>query len=64
MMIGNLLMSSPGFPSSHTVHAAFTAHSVPSVVKGFYLISLHFENGKLNGIIRLQAGGQTSHGSC
>ena len=32
---------SPGFPSLHTVHAAFTAHSVPSVAKSSILISLH-----------------------
>ena len=29
-MIGNPLKSSPDFPPLHTVHAAFTAHGVPS----------------------------------
>ena len=32
IVIGNPLMSSPGFPPLHTVHATFTAHGVPSLV--------------------------------
>ena len=35
MSIGNLLMSSSGFPPTHTVHAAFTAHGVPSRIVVF-----------------------------
>ena len=31
IVIGNRLKSSPGFPPLHTVHAAFTAHGVPSI---------------------------------
>ena len=32
IVIGNPLMLSPDFPPLHTVHAAFTAHGVPSLV--------------------------------
>jgi hypothetical protein len=32
IVIGNPLMSSPGFPPLHTGHATFTASGVPSIV--------------------------------